>query len=127
MNAFGVGGVRVVGGKGRAPQNKDGRQKGKGRYEEEEQESEEAMDEYDAQEGVVRHDKAKTSEDRAREHEMWVGRGGLVVLDMPGYGKASREEWGTEIMKYLTGRKQCVYHPLSLHALTPSLLQSLLT
>ena len=32
----------------------------------------------------------------------------LVVLDMPGYGKGSREDWGTEITKYLTGRKQCV-------------------
>lgn len=35
--------------------------------------------------------------------------GKIVVLDMPGYGKGSREEWGPEIMKYLTGRKQCVY------------------
>lgn len=32
--------------------------------------------------------------------------GKLVVLDMPGYGKGSRQEWGTEIMKYLVGRKQ---------------------
>lgn len=32
--------------------------------------------------------------------------GRLAVLDMPGYGKGSREEWGTEIMKYLIGRKQ---------------------
>ncbi|KAI9741349.1 MAG: hypothetical protein M1834_003066 [Cirrosporium novae-zelandiae] len=32
--------------------------------------------------------------------------GKLVLLDMPGYGKASRGEWGTEIMKYLRGRKQ---------------------
>ena len=32
--------------------------------------------------------------------------GRLAVLDMPGYGKGSREEWGTEIMKYLVGRKQ---------------------
>jgi len=37
---------------------------------------------------------------------IWSGRGGLVVLDMPGYGKASRNEWGTEIEKYLVGRKQ---------------------
>ena len=34
--------------------------------------------------------------------------GKLAVLDMPGYGKGSREEWGPEIMKYLTGRKQYV-------------------
>lgn len=33
-------------------------------------------------------------------------RGGLVVVDMPGYGGGSREEWGTEVMKYLERRKQ---------------------
>ncbi|KAI9880442.1 MAG: hypothetical protein M1830_003084 [Pleopsidium flavum] len=32
--------------------------------------------------------------------------GRLVILDMPGYGKGSREEWGKEIMKYLVGRKE---------------------
>ncbi|KAI9744695.1 MAG: hypothetical protein M4579_007682, partial [Chaenotheca gracillima] len=32
-----------------------------------------------------------------------VGR--MVVLDMPGYGHASRKEWGEEIVKYLTRRK----------------------
>lgn len=30
----------------------------------------------------------------------------LIVLDMPGYGKGGREEWGKEIMKYLEKRKQ---------------------
>lgn len=34
--------------------------------------------------------------------------GKVVILDMPGYGKGSREEWGQEIMKYLVGRRQCV-------------------
>ena len=34
--------------------------------------------------------------------------GKLAVLDMPGYGKGSRQEWGPEIMKYLTERKQYV-------------------
>lgn len=34
------------------------------------------------------------------------GESKVVLLDMPGYGKASRAEWGTEIMKYLQGRKQ---------------------
>ena len=34
--------------------------------------------------------------------------GKLALLDMPGYGKGSREEWGKEIMKYLVGRKQSV-------------------
>lgn len=32
--------------------------------------------------------------------------GKVSVIDMPGYGKGSREEWGDEIMKYLVGRKQ---------------------
>ena len=32
--------------------------------------------------------------------------GKIVLLDMPGYGKGSRAEWGKEIMKYLVGRKQ---------------------
>lgn len=35
-----------------------------------------------------------------------LGRGGVVVVDMPGYGKGSRDEWGAEIMKYLEKRKQ---------------------
>ena len=35
-------------------------------------------------------------------------QGRLVLLDMPGYGKGSREEWGKEIIKYLVGRKQYV-------------------
>ncbi|KZF24901.1 hypothetical protein L228DRAFT_236060 [Xylona heveae TC161] len=35
-----------------------------------------------------------------------VNDGRLTVLDMPGYGKGSHEEWGKEIMKYLIGRKQ---------------------
>ena len=34
-----------------------------------------------------------------------VNGGQLLVLDMPGYGKASREEWGKEIMKYLENRR----------------------
>jgi GTP-binding protein len=38
--------------------------------------------------------------------------GKVVVLDMPGHGKGSREEWGQEIMKYLVGRKQYGYIPL---------------
>ncbi|KAK4554691.1 hypothetical protein LTR86_008193 [Recurvomyces mirabilis] len=33
-------------------------------------------------------------------------RGGVVVVDMPGYGGGSREEWGKEVMKYLENRKQ---------------------
>jgi GTP-binding protein len=42
------------------------------------------------------------------KEEKWrrFGKGGLVVVDMPGYGGGSREEWGKEIMKYLENRKQ---------------------
>ena len=35
-------------------------------------------------------------------------RGKLMLLDMPGYGKGSRAEWGMEILKYLAGRRQYV-------------------
>ena len=36
------------------------------------------------------------------------GGGGktLVVLDMPGYGKGGRAEWGTQVLKYLGKRRQ---------------------
>lgn len=39
-------------------------------------------------------------------HTKIVGLGGLTIVDMPGYGEGSFSEWGTEIMKYLLGRKQ---------------------
>lgn len=42
-----------------------------------------------------------------------IARGTMVLLDMPGYGHASREEWGVQIMKYLKSRKQ--YVPPVLH------------
>lgn len=38
--------------------------------------------------------------------ERWIGRGGLVVVDMPGYGFGSRDEWGGQILKFLEKRKQ---------------------
>lgn len=38
------------------------------------------------------------------------GESKIVLLDMPGYGKASRREWGVEIMKYLQKRKQYVLY-----------------
>jgi len=46
----------------------------------------------------------------AKDTESWkgLGRGGVVVVDMPGYGKGSRETWGQEILKYLEKRKQYV-------------------
>ncbi|OJD40520.1 gtp binding protein [Diplodia corticola] len=37
----------------------------------------------------------------------WIGPGRAVaVVDMPGHGFGSRAEWGNEIVKYLTQRKQ---------------------
>jgi GTP-binding protein len=36
------------------------------------------------------------------------GESKIVLLDMPGYGKASQNVQGLEIMKYLQKRKQCV-------------------
>jgi GTP-binding protein len=37
--------------------------------------------------------------------ETIVGRGGLVIVDMPGYGAGSLSAWGVEIMKYIQSRK----------------------
>ncbi|EME85100.1 uncharacterized protein MYCFIDRAFT_207486 [Pseudocercospora fijiensis CIRAD86] len=36
----------------------------------------------------------------------WDAKKSLLVVDMPGYGNGSREEWGREVSKYLMGRKQ---------------------
>jgi GTP-binding protein len=44
--------------------------------------------------------------ERDVEVRNWIGKGGLVVVDCPGYGFGSREEWGTEVVKYLRGRRQ---------------------
>ena len=33
-------------------------------------------------------------------------KGKITVLDMPGYGKGSGEEWRREVEKYLTGRRE---------------------
>jgi GTP-binding protein len=35
-----------------------------------------------------------------------VGRGGVTIVDMPGYGEGSLSAWGVEIMKYIQSRKQ---------------------
>ncbi|KAI8935167.1 hypothetical protein NX059_007760 [Plenodomus lindquistii] len=35
-----------------------------------------------------------------------IGRSGLVIVDMPGYGEGSLSSWGIEIMKYIQSRKQ---------------------
>lgn len=39
-------------------------------------------------------------------HGKIVGKGGITIVDMPGYGEGSLVAWGTEIMKYLQDRKQ---------------------
>ena len=35
-----------------------------------------------------------------------TGKNRLVILDMPGYGKGGRAEWGIQVMKYLSKRKE---------------------
>jgi GTP-binding protein len=45
---------------------------------------------------------------KGSEMRNYIGRGGLVVVDPPGYGHGSREEWGKEVVKYLQARKQYV-------------------
>jgi len=55
---------------------------------------------------TIQKEKADGDENEEQQRAMWVGKGGLVVLDMPGYGKGSREAWGKEIIKYLYQRKQ---------------------
>ncbi|KAF8467633.1 P-loop containing nucleoside triphosphate hydrolase protein [Kalaharituber pfeilii] len=35
-----------------------------------------------------------------------INQGSVVLLDMPGYGHGSRPEWGIQILKYLSSRKQ---------------------
>jgi GTP-binding protein len=37
--------------------------------------------------------------------EKIVGPGGLVIVDMPGYGSGSLTAWGVEIMKYIQSRR----------------------
>jgi GTP-binding protein len=45
---------------------------------------------------------------RERNERAWtrMGRGGIVVVDMPGYGQGSREEWGVTALRFLRERKQ---------------------
>jgi len=56
------------------------------------------------------------------------GSNRLVVLDMPGYGKGGRADWGTQIMKYLEKRKELKRAFLLIdaeHGIKPSDLQLL--
>ena len=45
---------------------------------------------------------------KGQKVEAWrqFPRGGMVVVDMPGYGAGSREIWGKEALKFLEQRKQ---------------------
>ena len=45
---------------------------------------------------------------RGKNEALWkqFPHGGLIVVDMPGYGSGSREIWGQEALKYLEQRKQ---------------------
>src|SRR5436190_8588722 len=56
------------------------------------------------------------------------GESRAVLMDMPGYGKGSREEWGMEIMKYLAGRKQSVctslLKGLCNHSISPEIIKT---
>lgn len=82
LTAYGVGGVQVV----RPPRPMPGAQEQGGQR--------------------------QGREEDERQFERWVrdeqGAPAFVVLDMPGYGAGSRMEWGREIVKYLTGRRQYV-------------------
>ena len=65
--------------------------------------------------GVRRHMKSGLSRDLINERlkvgkhitlENWIGHGGVVIVDMPGYGFRSQDKWGEEAIKYLRERKQ---------------------
>lgn len=56
--------------------------------------------------GVGPHDGVRIRKGKSGGHDRIVGIGGLLIVDLPGYGEGSLSEWGTEIMKYLTKRKE---------------------
>ncbi|KAF2193455.1 GTP-binding protein engB, partial [Zopfia rhizophila CBS 207.26] len=56
--------------------------------------------------GAASDNGVRIKEGRGGEHDRIMGRGGLVIVDLPGYGEGSFAEWGTEILKYLVGRRQ---------------------
>ncbi|OIW25274.1 hypothetical protein CONLIGDRAFT_636339 [Coniochaeta ligniaria NRRL 30616] len=61
----------------------------------------------DATENTTKGPAATRSERRllaSRNHDP-TPQAALVLMDMPGYGQNSREEWGVEIAKYLSRRK----------------------
>lgn len=56
--------------------------------------------------GVGPQDGVRIRKGKSGGHDRIVGIGGLLIVDLPGYGEGSLSEWGTEIMKYLTKRKE---------------------
>lgn len=58
--------------------------------------------------GIGRVFKTRKEPGSGRIVNEWSGEKGLVIVDMPGYGKGSRAEWGEEIVKYLKKREQYV-------------------
>jgi GTP-binding protein len=56
--------------------------------------------------GVGPHDGVRVKKGKSGGHDKIVGIGGVLIVDLPGYGEGSLGEWGAEIMKYLTNRKQ---------------------
>lgn len=56
--------------------------------------------------GVGPMDGVRIRKGKNNGHDRIVGIGGLLIVDLPGYGEGSLSEWGPEIMKYLVNRKQ---------------------
>lgn len=56
--------------------------------------------------GIGPGDGVRIKPGRSGGHDKIVGVGGLLIVDLPGYGEGSLVQWGVEIMKYLTNRKQ---------------------
>ncbi|KAF2021052.1 P-loop containing nucleoside triphosphate hydrolase protein [Aaosphaeria arxii CBS 175.79] len=56
--------------------------------------------------GVGGIDGVRIKKGRSGGHDRIIGIGGVLIVDLPGYGEGSLSEWGTEIMKYFTKRKQ---------------------
>lgn len=56
--------------------------------------------------GVGPHDGVRIRPGKSGGFDRIVGIGGVLIVDLPGYGEGSLNEWGEEIMKYFAGRKQ---------------------
>ncbi|KAF2744660.1 hypothetical protein M011DRAFT_408063 [Sporormia fimetaria CBS 119925] len=56
--------------------------------------------------GVGPYDGVRIRKGVSGGYDRIVGVGGMLIVDLPGYGEGSLQEWGPEIMKYLVNRKQ---------------------